>query len=197
MNMLALETSGNFCSVALYHNAQMYQKSIEALQKQGDLLLPMVQEALMSTGLTHHDIDVIAFDAGPGSFTGVRLGTAVTQGLGMGWGKSLMPICSLQALAYKIFQEKELNSVAVCLDARKQEIYVGGYQFQADAIHVVLAEQVIVPSQLTTSLEVHGPLSAPFATDILRFAQYLLKIGYKPCSPSQVEPIYLRNKVTD
>lgn len=197
MNILALETTGNFCSVALNHGEKIYHKSVEALQKQGGLLLPMVQEALNEMQLTPQEIDVIAFGAGPGSFTGVRLSTAVAQGLGLGWNKSLLPICSLQVLAYRLFCEKNLNTVAVCLDARKQEIYVGGYEFQPQAMHVVLTEQVISPAQLQTSLEVHGPLPAPSAEDALCFAQYLLKIGVKPSAPAAVEPIYLRNKVTD
>lgn len=198
MNILALETSGNLCSVSLNSGQITYQKTIEAVQKQGEFLLPMVQEALTRSKLTPQDIQLIAFDAGPGSFTGVRLNTAVAQGLSMGWNKPLIPVCSLQALAYKLHQEKALNPIAVCLDARKQEIYVGGYHFHPNVMRVILPEQVIAPSKLVSSLEIHGPLPAPLAIDILHFAQYRVNnTGYKLSSFREIQPIYLRNKVTD
>lgn len=197
-NILAIETAGNMCSVALSYGAQVYQEKVSAPQKQGEVILPLVQTALLATGVAPQNILAIAFNMGPGSFTGVRLNTAVAQGLSLGWGIPLLPVCSLQALAYQRFQEDvHHNPVVVCLDARKQEIYVGGYFFHADRIEIRVPEQVIAPEKLETAVAMQGPLETPSARDILNFAHYALSIGVSLSEPADVEPFYLRHRVTD
>ena len=197
-NILAIETAGDACSVALSCGAQVYQEMVAAPQKQGEVILPLVQAVLLASGLAPQDIMAIAFNVGPGSFTGVRLNTAVAQGVSLGWSIPLLPGCSLQALAYQRFQEDAgHNPVVVCLDARKQEIYVGGYCFHADRLEITIPEQVIAPDKLESTLAVQGPLETPSARDILHFAQYKLHIGAALCEPADVEPCYVRLRVTD
>jgi len=196
MKILAIEATGNTCSIALWKDERLYQKTIESPQKQGEHILPMIEEALKAANLAGTDLDVIAFDNGPGSFTGVRLTISVAQGLAFGWGKPVMPISSLQALAYKKYGENKTDQpIWVAIDARKQEVYVAAYQFQPDGIVVVHPEQVIAPEQVPTNdLIIY---SAPDAADLLAFAQYQLQQGVKPILPEEIQPTYLRNKVTD
>lgn len=195
MKILSLDASGNDSSVALYVDGRLYQKTIESPQKQGEHILPMVEEALKALNLEGRNLDVIAFDNGPGSFTGVRLTISVAQGLAFGWGKPVMPISSLQALGYKKYSEcKTDQSIWVAIDARKQEVYVAAYQFQPDGMVVVYPEQVIAPEAVPADLIIYP---APEAIDLLYFAQYQLQRGIQPILPEEIEPTYLRNKVTD
>lgn len=197
MKILAVEVTGNACSVALCDGEKCTQKTIEAPQKQGALLLPMIEELLTEMNLTGQDLDVIAFDCGPGSFTGVRLTVAVAQGLGFGWNKLLMPVSSLQALAYKTYLQNPENPlpIEIAIDARKQEVYAGGYSFVNGQIKILIQEQVIAPELLSFST-ISLSLS-PEAIDILRLAQFFLKNGQNPILPENAQPVYLRNKVTD
>lgn len=196
MKILGIEVTGNQCSVALCHGDRYYEKSIEAPKKQGELLLPMVDEALKTMNLMGRDLDVIAFDCGPGSFTGVRLTTSAAQGLGFGWGKPLMPVSSLQALAYKIYRaEKREAPIWVAIDARKQEVYVAAYQFREGNMSVIYPEQVIAPEQVPCpDLCFSLP---PEAMDIVHLANYQFHQGKQAVHPENVHPSYLRNKVTD
>lgn len=196
MKILGLEVSGSACSVALCHGNEYYKKTVDAPKKQGALILSMVDAALTKMGLVGSDLDVIAFDRGPGSFTGVRLTIAVAQGLAFGWNKSLLPISSLQALAYKTYREDKTElPIWVAIDARKQEVYVAAYQFRQDEVIVVYPEQVVAPEQVPFA---DFPLlSTPEAIDLINLALYQIKHGVKPIAAEEVQPIYLRNKVTD
>ncbi len=196
MKILGIEASGNACSIAVRNGDEFYKKTVDAPRKQGELILPMVDEALAAMNLVGSELDVIAFDCGPGSFTGVRLTTAVAQGLGFGWNKPLMPISSLQALAYKKYcEDKTELPIWVAIDARKQEVYVAAYQFQRGEVMVVYPEQVIAPLQVPfADLSLS---STPEALDLINLALYQVKHGMNPIAAEEVQPIYLRNKVTD
>lgn len=196
MKILGIEATGNTCSIALLNGDACYQRTIESPQKQGELMLPMIEEALKASNLTGADLDVVAFNNGPGSFTGVRLTISVAQGLAFGWGKSVMPISSLQALAYKKYcEEKTELPIWVAIDARKQEVYVAAYQFKNSEITVVYPERVIPPEDAPCANLVLSP--TPEAIDIVNLAQYQLKNGINPILSEEVQPAYLRNKVTD
>lgn len=196
MKILALDASGNHCSVALCVDDQFYEKTIEAPRRQGELLLPMVADALQSMGVQGEDVDGIVFGRGPGSFTGVRLTATVAQGLAVGWGKKLLPLSNLATLAYKIYKKTaDSRVIEIAIDARKQEVYAGAYQFTPKEMIIALSEQVIAQEQLSFSkLELS---SSPEAIDILHFACYQLRCGMAWAAPQDIELAYLRNKVTD
>ena len=81
MKILALETSTEFCSVALYLDDKILTQEILAERRHSEIVLPMVQEILADAELTLAQLDGIAFGAGPGSFTGLRIACGVAQGL--------------------------------------------------------------------------------------------------------------------
>ncbi|MBS0300330.1 MAG: tRNA (adenosine(37)-N6)-threonylcarbamoyltransferase complex dimerization subunit type 1 TsaB [Proteobacteria bacterium] len=124
MKILALETSTEFCSVALNLDGEISGKEILAGRNHSEMLLPMVREILAQAGLTLQQIDGIAFGAGPGSFTGVRIACGVAQGLAFAAGLPVAAICTLQAVA----QQVDRQNVIVALDARMHEIYHGAYR---------------------------------------------------------------------
>ena len=81
MKILTLETSTEFCSVALYLDGKIFNKEILAERRHSEILLPMVHDLLEESALALQQLDGIAFGAGPGSFTGLRIAVGVTQGL--------------------------------------------------------------------------------------------------------------------
>lgn len=196
IKIIGIEATGNNCSVALWSEGRGYQEVVEAPQAQGEFILPMVERILKSANLAGADFDVVAFNNGPGSFTGVRLTISVAQGLAFGWGKPVMPISSLQALAYKQYCEtKSELPIWVAIDARKQEVYVAACQFQNDKMTIIYPEKVIAPELVPLENLVLSP--TPEAIDIVNLAKFQLQKGIMPVSPAEIEPTYLRNKVTD
>lgn len=124
MKILALDTSTEYCSVALLLDGELWNQEILAGQQHSALILPTVRQALAENGLALVQLDGIAFGAGPGSFTGLRIACGVTQGLALGADLPVMGISTLEALA----QEAGNKRVVTVLDARIKEIYHAAYQ---------------------------------------------------------------------
>ena len=128
MKLLALETSTEACSCALLCGAECHQKYALAPRRHAELILEMVSELLAAGGFQVRDLDGLAFGRGPGSFTGVRIATAVTQGLGFAGDLPVAGVSSLQALAQGAHRELGKSQVIAALDARMDEIYWGAYR---------------------------------------------------------------------
>lgn len=127
MKLLALETSTDACSVALSYNGDIIVDHQIAPQKHAQLLLPMIEKILVDAGLKTTDLDGVAFGCGPGSFTGVRIAAATTQGLAFGADIGVIPVSSLQALAQGAHRVCQATHVLAAYDARMSEVYWGAY----------------------------------------------------------------------
>src|SRR5438552_15269054 len=137
MKLLALDTAGELCSVALFDGAVWHERSIVAGQSHSQHVLPMVQECLAHAALRLQDLDGIAFGAGPGAFTGVRIACGVAQGLAFGANLPVVPVPTLLALAQHAWREHQATNVFACLDARMREVYVAFYAREANDWRVV------------------------------------------------------------
>lgn len=126
MKVLALETSTEYCSVALDFDGEIIERFELAGQKHSELLIAMLADLLRDAKVELVDLDGIAFGAGPGSFTGVRIACAATQGLALGADLPVIGVCTLQALA----QAANHTRVIAALDARMGEIYHAAYEKQ-------------------------------------------------------------------
>ncbi|MDO8350973.1 MAG: tRNA (adenosine(37)-N6)-threonylcarbamoyltransferase complex dimerization subunit type 1 TsaB [Gallionella sp.] len=124
MKVLALETSTEYCSVALWQDSIVLEHCERVGQKHSEMLMPMLDVLLREAGVTMNQLDGIAFGAGPGSFTGVRIACGVTQGLAFGASLPVAGICTLLALAEASGQQR----VIAALDARMGEIYCAAYE---------------------------------------------------------------------
>ncbi len=124
MKILALDTSTEFLSLALWQHGAVAVREMLAGQKHSELVLPLVRELLDEAGLQLADLDGIAFGMGPGSFTGLRIGCGVAQGLVYGANLPVVGVCTLEALA----QQAGADRVIACLDARMNEVYHAAYQ---------------------------------------------------------------------
>ncbi len=124
MRILALETSTEYCSVALWHDGVVREKFELVGQKHSELLMEMLATLLRDAGVKLVELDGIAYGAGPGSFTGVRIACGATQGLAFGANLSVVGVCTLQALA----EASGKHRVIAALDARMGEIYHAVYE---------------------------------------------------------------------
>ncbi|MCK9283603.1 MAG: tRNA (adenosine(37)-N6)-threonylcarbamoyltransferase complex dimerization subunit type 1 TsaB [Rhodocyclaceae bacterium] len=141
MNLLAIETSTRLLSVALWRDGDLLERSAERPNGGSELIIPWVGELLAEAGLTLARLDGIAFGAGPGGFTGLRLACGVTQGLAFGADLPLLAVGSLEALALTCGAER----VYACLDARMNEIYSAAYEIRDGNLVAILAPAVTSP----------------------------------------------------
>ena len=124
MRILSLETSTEYCSVALWQDGTVSQRCELVGQKHSEVLMAMVDGVLRDAGLGIRDVEGIAFGKGPGSFTGVRIACGVAQGLALGVDLKVVGVCTLQALAHASGHDK----VIAAIDARMGELYFAVYE---------------------------------------------------------------------
>ncbi|MBY0270288.1 MAG: tRNA (adenosine(37)-N6)-threonylcarbamoyltransferase complex dimerization subunit type 1 TsaB [Burkholderiales bacterium] len=142
MNILALDTSTEHCSVALWRDGAVYERAARAGQAHSAILIGMADAVLAEGGRGLAGLDGIAYGRGPGSFTGLRIACAVAQGLAFPSDIPLAGIGTLHAMALACGGAK----VLCCLDARMQEIYHAAYVREGDAYVEVSAPRVCTPA---------------------------------------------------
>jgi tRNA threonylcarbamoyladenosine biosynthesis protein TsaB len=126
MQILAIDTSTEFLSLALWLNGRVLSRDIHAGQTHSQKILPTLRTLLDEAKIELTALDGIAFGAGPGSFTGLRIACGVAQGLAFGANLPVVAVSTLQALA----QQSGAEKVIACLDARMGEIYHAAYEKQ-------------------------------------------------------------------
>lgn len=149
MNILAFDTSSSACSVALL-NTELHRV---APMQQGHLILPMIQEILTQNNLKLAELDAIAYGAGPGSFTGLRIAASVAQALSLPTQTPLIPISSLAIMAATVLLENTYDYALIALDARMDQLYIGVYKLNSDkSLTLVTPEFLFTPGD-SNSLE--------------------------------------------
>ncbi len=134
MKILAVETSTEYCSVALWQDGTVNERCELVGQRHSEVLMAMVDALLKDAALGIKDVDGIAFGKGPGSFTGVRIACGVAQGLALGLDVNVVGVCTLQALAEASGKDK----VIAALDARMGELYLAAYERRAGSWEAVI-----------------------------------------------------------
>jgi len=123
MKILAVDTATEACSAALAWEGEIIERYDVIGRGHAERLLPMVQEVLAEAGVALAALDAIAFGRGPGSFTGLRIGAGVTQGLAFGADLPVVPVSDLAALAARAATQRNERYVLACLDARMAQVY--------------------------------------------------------------------------
>lgn len=142
MKVLAIDTTEQACSAALLVDGQVAERLQVAPRQHSRLILPMIEELLSEAELSLHQLDALAFARGPGSFTGVRIAAAVTQGLAVAADLPVVPVSSLLALAQGILRGHGAQRVLAMFDARMQELYWVPCTAEAGLMHFSDAERV-------------------------------------------------------
>ncbi len=144
--ILAIDTSHAICSVALNISEKITSRVSAAPRQHARQLLPMIEALLAEQGLRARDLDAIALVIGPGSFTGLRIGAGVAQGLSFATGVPVLCISSLAVMAMQAHLEQHCDLVSVCLLAREDEVYAASYQIVGEDPILIGNEQVCEPS---------------------------------------------------
>jgi tRNA threonylcarbamoyladenosine biosynthesis protein TsaB len=219
MNLLAIETSTEACSVALIHGDEVIARSEIAPRRHAELVLPMADNLLAEAGLGRHALDAIAVGRGPGAFTGVRLGISLAQGMALALDVPVVTVSSLAALALEA-PEDEAAILAV-IDARMGEIYAASFRRDGDGGLIALdAERVCLPQSLvlpeeaqwhvvgtgwsTYAEELRGHLTGELrSAEGVRYpqARHVAELAVREfiagraTAPEHALPVYLRDKV--
>lgn len=144
MNLLALDTSTEYLSIALRYKGETVAREWHAQQKHAEMTLPQIQQLLADVGAGLADLDGIALSIGPGSFTGLRIGCGIVQGLAFGLGLPTVGVNTLAALAASAGADK----VLAALDARMGELYLAAFERQGEGWQETVATTVCSPGAL-------------------------------------------------
>jgi len=144
MLILALETSTELGSCALWRDGELVERLCPAGQSHSETLLPLVRELLGEAGLKVAQLDAIAFGVGPGAFTGLRVACGIAQGLAVAANLPLLPVTSLEAMAEMTGAEQ----VLALLDARMGEVYAGSYRRSSEGYVLQGEIRVSVPGDV-------------------------------------------------
>jgi len=225
MKFLALDTSTEACSVALALDGQILVLDEVCPQQHSKRILPMVQQLLADAGVSLHQLDGIIFGRGPGSFTGVRIGVSVAQGLAFGADLPVFGVSTLAAMAQAAAVQQNATEVIAAIDARMAEVYIAAYALdEAGLMQAITPEIAAKPAALPevlTSLSFTSQLlgvgtgwqtysqalqqlaPALIADSILYpSAQFMLPFASRAwqqqlfVSAEQAEPVYVRDEVT-
>lgn len=142
MKILALDSSGIVASVAVVEDDTLLAEyTVNYKKTHSQTLLPMLDEVAKMTELDLSTIDAIAVAAGPGSFTGLRIGSATAKGLALALKKPLVAVPTVEALAYNLYDTNGL--ICPIMDARRNQVYTGIYRFENHKL-VTLEDQMAV-----------------------------------------------------
>lgn len=223
LTLLALDTSTEACSVALLHQGEITHIDELAQRSHTQRILPMVDQILAESGIRLAQLDALAFGRGPGSFTGVRVGAGIAQGLALGADLPVIPISNLTAMAQAAYEKFGFMQVNCAIDARMSEVYFSQLQGQKVRYDFgeflqwqeIIQEQVIAPQDLInlitpqsaqinvgTGWAAYSELAdfesssivLPSAKAMLPLAQLQFLQG-NTCTALEIEPVYLRNNV--
>lgn len=139
MNLLAVETSTELCSVALLRGGELFVEEALAENRHSEMLAPMIRKVLERAHLSAGHMDAFGFGQGPGSFTGIRIACAVTQGLAFAAHRPVVPIPSLLALA----EQSNEGRVVAAVDARMGQAYLAAYSRGSDDWDEVIAPRLV------------------------------------------------------
>ena len=220
MPILAIDTSSQWCSVAIYFSDGTHLSRHEKVGNQASqVLLTWIDELMHETNLTWKDLQALAVSQGPGAFTGIRLGLGVAQGIAYAQQKPLIPIPSLDGMiAYQLFikgmKVLPLQGIHAMIDARMQQVYFASYQIGQDkTIHRDSGVQLINLNDLNFNQQdiyfaydldgyiqegiIASPqiyeASTPHALGIAYLAS--LKQDTEQFLPKDCQPLYVRDQV--
>ncbi len=220
MKLLAVETSTDACSAALFINGDILEKFALAPREHTKLIMTMIDELMAESQLKPQQLDVVGLSRGPGSFTGVRIATGVAHGIAFGADVPVVLVSTLAAIAQGFFNQHEDNLSFTAMDARMDEIFWGVYQRNSLGLAELLGEEAVTPpnnvifpersgfgvgsgwaaqgealkKRLTDRLQ--GIVSDiwPHAACIAQLGAYDFANGFA-VSVEEAMPVYLRDKV--
>lgn len=154
MRILGIESSSLVASVAIVEDGvTLGEYTVNFKKTHSQTLLPMIDEMVRMLGIRLEELDAIAVSGGPGSFTGLRIGSATAKGLGLALKKPLIHVPTLDAMAYNLFGAVGL--ICPIMDARRNQVYTGVYRFE-DTFCTVMEQEAMEIGALIGKLDSMG-----------------------------------------
>jgi tRNA threonylcarbamoyl adenosine modification protein YeaZ len=155
MKLLVLESSGLVASVALMEeNSMICEFTMNHKKTHSQTLLPMVDEMMKITGFNKKELDAVAISKGPGSFTGLRIGSATAKGLAQALNIPVVSISSLEGLAANLYGTSDL--ICPIMDARRSQVYAGIFQYEGERLETRMEDDAIAVADLIEILNQKG-----------------------------------------
>lgn len=175
-----LRSDGAFCET----NAS---RPLKNRKTHSQTLLPMLDEMLKMSEIDIDSVDVVAVASGPGSFTGLRIGCATAKGLGLALGKPVVPVPTLEGLAYNLCGTESI--VCPIMDARRGQVYTGIYEFEENELKVLKGQMAVAIEELGQMLSEYDRRVVFLGDGVPVFKDALIKrimpgkdISFAPCS---------------
>ncbi|CUX97399.1 tRNA (adenosine(37)-N6)-threonylcarbamoyltransferase complex dimerization subunit type 1 TsaB [Candidatus Hoaglandella endobia] len=221
--ILAIDTATEACSAALMEDCLLLERYVVAPREHTQRILPMVDSLLAEAGIKLKELDALAFSRGPGSFTGVRIGIGIAQGLALGADLPLIGISTLATVAEGAWRQTGVSQILTAINAHMGKVYWAQYQRQAEGKWLGEESETIATPAVLAVLNAHitgcwatagtgwqiyptlmssdnrlqlipGHTLLPSARDILPLALYLFCRGGAQ-QAALVQPNYLHNDV--
>ncbi|WP_230398863.1 tRNA (adenosine(37)-N6)-threonylcarbamoyltransferase complex dimerization subunit type 1 TsaB [Novisyntrophococcus fermenticellae] len=184
MKLLALDSSGLVASVAILEDENLLAEyTVNYKKTHSQTLLPMLDTIAQMIELDLNTIDAIAIASGPGSFTGLRIGSATAKGLGLALGKPLIEVPTVEALAYNIYDSDKI--ICPIMDARRSQVYTGIYDYEDHVLRILEDQMAIGVTDLAEKLNLLGREviflgdGAPVYRDLLE-SSLIIPYSYAP-----------------
>ena len=219
MNLLAIDTSSNACSVAASRGDRVAERHCVEPREHTKILMPMIREALREADLDVAELDYVVLGNGPGSFIGMRIGASVAQGIAHASGAGLIPVSSLAAVAVEAGDRFDATEVVVAQDARMSQVYVGRFRVTGSGGPRLVGAETIEPigplpglagawtgagaawQQFPALREANRDAVVDVVAVECPRARYLLRLGAgavdTAIEPAELVPAYLRSKVAE
>ncbi len=155
MKLLAIDSSGLVATVAIVsEDTMLAEYTVNYKKTHSQTLLPMLDEITKMVEMELSEVDGIAVAAGPGSFTGLRIGSATAKGLGLALDKPIIPVPTLDGLAYNLYGTDKL--ICPMMDARRNQVYTGLYEFKGSKFHVIKEQAALSVEEILKEINQLG-----------------------------------------
>lgn len=186
MKILAIESSGLVASCAIVtEDTMLAEYTVNFKKTHSQTLLPMVEEIVSMVGIELKEIDAIAVSAGPGSFTGLRIGSATAKGLGLALKKPIIPVPTTQGIAANLYGAEGV--ICPLMDARRNQVYTGLYRYNKDGFTIVEEQMAVLVDEIIEKVNTLGEPVTYLGDGVEAFAHLLKE---KTTVPFSFAPVH-------
>ena len=187
MKILATESSGLVASAAIAtEDTLLAEYTVNFKKTHSQTLLPMVEEIVKMTGMELAELDAIAVSAGPGSFTGLRIGSATAKGLGLALHKPVVPVPTTQGIAANLYGTRGL--ICPLMDARRNQVYTGLYRYDKNGFEIMEDQMAVLVDEIIEKINAIGEPVTYLGDGVEAFSEILQE---KTTVPFSFAPLHL------
>lgn len=190
MKILGIDSSGLVASAAIIADGVLASEfTVNNKQTHSQTLLPMIERVVEMSGVALESLDAIAVSAGPGSFTGLRIGASTAKGMGLALKKPIVPVPTLEGLAYRV----GVTEAVVCpmMDARRNQVYTGMYRITDDGLECLEEQCAVAIEEIAEKINAQGDKVVLLGAGIPVHSDYLRE---KLTVPYVMAPVHMNRQ---